>query len=175
MSDRKVLFKYCPMCRYRLKWVRVSGNRRLKCLKCGWVHYQNPLPAVVCLAENKKGQILIVKRGVMPHEERWALPGGFIELQETPEQACLRELKEETGAEGKIIKTIGDYIQDSKTYGPILVIGYEVKLSRELLVPGDDAKEVRFVAKEELPNIPFSSHRRIIADGYSNRSNCKVK
>ncbi|RKY29402.1 MAG: hypothetical protein DRP74_08905, partial [Candidatus Omnitrophota bacterium] len=67
------------------------------------------MPVAVCAAKNKEGKILVAKRNLKPGINKWALPGGFVELDESLEIACLRELEEETGLKGKIKKLIGIY------------------------------------------------------------------
>ena len=132
------------------------------CQKCGWIYYGNPLPVVVCAVKNRKDKILIAKRNLKPGLNKWALPGGFIESGETPEAACLRELKEETGLKGKIKRLIGVYVQKTKYYGSLLVIGYEVSISKDKLLLNDELKEAEFFSKKDLPGMPFLSHRKII-------------
>ncbi len=156
------MLKYCPQCKYPLRRIKINKRRRLVCQRCGWINYENPLPAVVAVVRNNK-KILLVKRGIEPHKGRWTLPSGFIEIEETPRVACLRELKEETNLEGKVLKIIGVYSQRSKMYKNILVVAYGVEAKRKReLTAGDDAQEVRFFPVKKLPNIPFSSHRQII-------------
>lgn len=155
-------FKFCPLCRYYLHKKQVDGHKRLVCQKCGWIYYGNPLPVVACVAIDKGGKILIVKRNLKPGINKWALPGGFVESNEAPETACLRELEEETGLKGKIKRLIGVYIQKTREYGSLLVTGYEVKISNNFLSLNNELKDARFFSKEDLPVIPFSSHRRII-------------
>ena len=155
-------FKFCPLCRYYLRKKRVDGYKRLACQKCGWIHYENPLPVAVCVAIDKGGDILIVKRNLKPGINRWALPGGFVESDEAPEIACLRELEEETGIKGKIKRLIGVYIQKTREYGSLLVMGYEVKVSKHSLSLNNELKDARFFNKKNLPAIPFSSHREIL-------------
>jgi len=155
-------FKFCPLCGRVLGEKQIEGQRRSVCQKCGWVYYKNPLPVAVCAAKNKEGKILIVKRNLKPGINKWALPGGFIESDESPEVACLRELKEETGLKGKIKKLIGIYIHKTKEYGSLLVIGYEVMIVRGLLSLNNELKDAKFFSKEDILFIPFSSHRNII-------------
>ena len=162
MRNEKFSFKFCPMCKHYLKWVTIDGRKRLVCQKCGWINYQNPLPVVACVVKNKKGHIFIVKRAIEPGIGKWALPGGFVESREDPQKACLRELKEETGLEGEIIRLIGVYTYRSKIYGSLLVIGYEVIIKEESLHISNELKEAKFVSRKNLPKIPFSSHRKII-------------
>ena len=164
MKNKKYPFKFCPMCKYYLKWMTIDGTKRLLCQRCGWINYQNPLPVAVCVVKNKEGHIFLAKRAIEPGIGKWALPGGFIESGEDPQDACLRELKEETGLEGEIIRLIGIYTYRSKIYGSLLVIGYEVTIKEEGFRINDELKEAKFVSRQNLPKIPFSSHRKIIED-----------
>jgi 8-oxo-dGTP diphosphatase len=159
----KRIFTYCPICSKRLEIFKAEKRRRLACPKCGWIKYENPLPSVAALVRNEKGEVLLVKRGVEPGKEKWALPSGFIEIEETPEKACLRELKEETGLKGKRIELIGVYSQRSKFYKNVLIIGYEIKATGKIS-PGSDSLDAKFFPIQRLPRIPFSSHREIIKD-----------
>jgi len=162
-------FKFCPLCRYHLRRKKIDGQRRVACSGCGWVYYGNPLPVAVCAVENREGKILIARRNLKPGINKWALPGGFVESDEAPEIACLRELKEETGLKGKIKRLIGVYIQKTRYYGPLLVIGYKVGISKDSLSLNNELKEAKFFNKKDLPIIPFSSHRRIIEEVFKNK------
>ena len=114
------------------------------------------------MAKDKEGKILIAKRNLKPGINKWALPGGFVEANETPEIACLRELEEETGIKGKIKRLIGVYVQKIREYGSLLVIGYEVEISKNYLSLNSELKDAGFFSKKDLPVISFSSHRKII-------------
>ncbi len=73
-----------------------AGASRHVCQQCHHVYYQNPIVLVavyVCVGES----ILWIRRGIAPAAGRLALPGGYMEKGETPEQAASRELEEETG------------------------------------------------------------------------------
>ena len=163
-------FKFCPMCKHKLCSVHVDDRKRSICQKCGWIYYENPLPVAVCVAKDRKDRILIAKRNIKPCINKWALPGGFIESGETSEEACLRELQEETGLKGEIKRLIGVYIQKSKYYGAHLVIGYEVSVSKITLSLNNELKVAKFFTKETFPHIPFLSHRKMIED-FLNRGN----
>lgn len=159
-------FKFCPLCKGYLRRKKVDGRRRLVCQKCGWINYKNPLPVAVCVAKDKKNKVFVAKRNLKLGKNKWALPGGFIESGETPEFACLRELKEETGLEGKIKRLLGIYLQGTKYYGWLLVIGYEAKVYKNKIVLNDELKEADFFLKKDIPYIPFSSHRKMIEEVY---------
>lgn len=158
------MFKYCPKCGAKLKLSRIEEEKRRACPQCHWVNYENPLPSSAALVRNEKGEVLLVKRGHEPGRGKWALPSGFIEIYETPEKACLRELREETGLKGEIVRLVGVYSQKSLLYRNVLIIGYEVE-ARGNLSPGSDSLEAEFFSLGNLPDIPFSSHRKIIKDG----------
>jgi len=156
------IFKFCPLCKYGLRQNLIEDRTRWVCQKCGWINYENPLPVAVCAAINANGKILIAKRNQKPEKNKWALPGGFIELNENPEKACLRELKEETGLEGTIVKLAGVYQQKTKIYGSLIIIGYVVKVFKDDIFLNGELKEAKFFSRKDSPSIPFLSHRKII-------------
>jgi len=67
----------------------------------------------------KDSKVLLMKRGTEPYQSFWSLPGGVINEGETPEQACIREVEEETGLNVHVIAEIarvGDTIQDTPVF-----------------------------------------------------------
>ena len=156
-------FKYCPFCGDVLTAGDIEGRSRLFCRKCAWVNYINPLPVISCLVSDPDGRILLIKRGIEPSKGAWALPGGFFEQEESPEDAGKRELKEETGIDGTPIRQVGITTHLSPVYGYLLMIGIEYKPEHYNVVAGDDAEEAGFYQLDSLPDIPFESHRRLIA------------
>lgn len=161
--DRRSI-KFCPICRADLSLKVVEDRKRAVCSVCGWINYENPLPCAAALVRNQDGAILLVKRGVEPAKGEWALPSGFIEIDETPEKACLRELKEETGLEGRIICLVGVYSQESARYKNVIIAGYEVE-AKGIPYPGSDSESVQFFSPDGLPQIAFPSHLEMIKDG----------
>ena len=90
---------------------------------------------------------------------------GFIELGETPEEACLRELEEETGASGRIVKLVGVVRQeDREVYGDMLVVEYLVEVGDEELAPGDEVENVKFFDMADLPDYYLAFFNRIIEE-----------
>jgi 8-oxo-dGTP diphosphatase len=156
-------FIYCPFCRTELSKSLVDGRERLVCNNCKWVNYRNPLPVVSCLVADPEGRILLVKRGIEPSKGEWALPGGFFELEEGPEEAGKRELKEETGLDGVATELIGVTTHLSPMYGHLLMVGVEYRVEKYDPKAGDDAEAALFYHPEESPDIPFESHRNLIS------------
>ena len=155
--------KFCQKCGGKLAVKEVDGRNRLVCEVCGRVHYQNPIPVVVAvLKKSDERKIGLVKRAIPPQLGKWALPGGFVEVDESPEEAVIREVKEEIGAEGKVQGLIGVQSDDSKLYGKVIVIGYEVVLINDNLLIGNEVQEFKFFPLSDHPPLAFPSHTAIL-------------
>ena len=153
---------YCHYCGSELirKWC--EGQSRLYCERCRQPIYENPTPATCLVVGNSKRQILLVKRSVEPKIGFWCLPGGYIELGETPEQAALRELKEETGLDGQIHRLLGATTNPHDENDKILMLGYLVTAFSGNLKAGDDASDVAWFPANGLPEIAFESHIKFL-------------
>lgn len=156
--------RFCPYCGGRLEKRYLERKNRFYCPSCGRIIYENPVPVVLAVAHNDKGEILLVKRGVEPEKGKWALVAGFLEVGESPEEGILRELREEAGLTGKLEKLLNVYSQDSERYGSIIAVAYLIKVEGTP-EPGDDAEDARFFQIKKIPDLPFESHRRALEDG----------
>lgn len=85
-------FKYCPRC--GSTQITITNQHRLNCRHCHLVFYQNVGAAVAVILE-KEGEILFTVRQKDPKKGRLDLPGGFTDPDETAEESCIRELREE--------------------------------------------------------------------------------
>lgn len=153
---------FCHICGNPLIEKYWEGKTRPFCTKCDLPVYENPVPASAVVVTDRGNNLLLVKRNVDPKKGFWALPGGFMELFETPGNSALRELKEETGLTGTINRLLGVEANNSDRYGTVLIVGYLVTDFSGELVPGDDAEQVAFFHPEDLPEIAFSSHDHFI-------------
>lgn len=156
--------KFCPYCGYKLVRKMLEGRKRLYCSKCGKIYYENPTPVVAIIARDYEGKILLIKRKIEPCKGEWALPSGFMEIEESPTEAALRELAEETGLKGKSKKLIGVYPNNSEVHGYLVAIIYEVEISGGKLCAGDDAEEAEFFAVNQIPPLAFQSHREALGE-----------
>jgi 8-oxo-dGTP diphosphatase len=154
--------RFCPLCGGRLERISREGRMRLYCGQCDRILYENPLPATAAAVLHDENDLLLVKRAMEPARGEWCLPGGFVELDETPEQGVLRELREETGLEGTVDHLIGVVPEASPLYGPLIIIGYEVSAHGGRLKAGDDAAEVKYFPLRGLPPLAFDSHQALI-------------
>ena len=90
-------YKYCPICgKHGLK--KVSAGK-MQCEACGYGIYLNPTIGAVGVIMDKAGRLLVVRRSKDPAQGTLHLPGGFVEVGETLEQAIVREVKEELNIE----------------------------------------------------------------------------
>lgn len=158
----KSRFRYCPKCGGELVREMIGDRYRLRCRHCGEIHYENPLPATALVARNERGELLLVRRSEPPCIGEWCLPGGFIETGETARQGALREFKEETGLDAKLIDVIDVATRVDGYWGDVVLIGFEVEISGGDLIAADDASEARFFPLENLPEIAFDTHRHMI-------------
>ena len=140
------------MCGRALELGVIEGKERKFCPNCDFIDYKNPLPVAIAIAVKDK-KFLLIKRGMAPRKGTWSSPSGFIECGETPEEACLRELKEETGVSGQVARLVGvGRIEDKEVYGDMLVVRYLIKVGNEEITPGDEVEDVRFFDIAELPD-----------------------
>ena len=112
------VLKFCPFCGSKnFIW---DNKKSHNCLDCGKRLYTNEVGAVIALIENEKGECLFTTRKFDPAKGKLDLPGGFIDLGETAEQAVVREIKEELNlGEVKLIKTFkGKEIEGVTTIHP---------------------------------------------------------
>ena len=151
---------YCSNCSKENTYSRIDGAIRYHCTKCNTIHYQNPKPTATLICVNKD-KILLVKRAFEPAKGEWSLPGGFIELGETPEDAAKRELKEETNLNGEVIKLLGHCSHFNSIFGDILLIGMEMKIKNwDNLKVGDDAQEAGIFDIDNCPKLAFDCHNK---------------
>ncbi|MDP6234962.1 MAG: NUDIX hydrolase [Candidatus Poseidoniaceae archaeon] len=119
------------------------------CDECnGWLN-----PALAADSAVRRGdEVLLIQRKFPPMKGAWAFPGGFVERDEDPAHAAVRELKEETGLDGtnpKVLMVMGDPKRDPRKH--IVSIVYEVHVDEQQRpVAGDDAEDARFWPIEEL-------------------------
>jgi ADP-ribose pyrophosphatase YjhB (NUDIX family)/ribosomal protein S18 acetylase RimI-like enzyme len=161
---------YCPVCGHTLGTREEGGRLRQACPNCGYVHYVNPVPAVGILIEKDDG-IVLIRRNNPPHKGAWTLPSGFIEADESAEEAAIREAYEETGLRVEIIEMAG---VNSFPEGPPvsgIMIFFRTRAVGGELQGGDDASEAAVFEPGNIPRLPFRTHREAIAHWLAQRQN----
>lgn len=132
--------------------------------------YEYPRPAItvdiaIFRPLGNEYQILLIKRGQEPYKDHYALPGGFIEMDESLEQAALRELSEETGIKNiplTQIQTFSDPDRDPRGRVISTCFGSVLKTEDQIHVrAGDDAADAAWFSLDGLPALAFDHHRII--------------
>lgn len=113
----------------------------------------------------RDGQILMIKRGIEPSKGWWALPAGYLDWNETTEEAVLRELKEETGVEGKVVELLGVYSSPERDPDDRqnVSVAYVIEPLSEI-GEGEEVEEIRWFDLDELPEKIAFDHRKMIND-----------
>ncbi len=131
-------FKFCPQCATALEWIAQledgGAKERLRCVACGWTHWNNPTPVLAAVI-SYRGQILLARNSAWTGR-KFALITGFMEAGETPQGGIAREISEETSLEATELSLIGVY--DFQRMNQIIIAYHavcrgEVKLSPELV------------------------------------------
>ncbi|HYT59019.1 MAG TPA: NUDIX domain-containing protein, partial [Haliangiales bacterium] len=86
-------FHHCPRC--GAKQAALPAGNSFKCAACGFLYYFNPAIAVAGFVFAADGRALFIRRAKEPAKGRLALPGGFVDFNETAEEALRRETREE--------------------------------------------------------------------------------
>jgi ADP-ribose pyrophosphatase YjhB (NUDIX family) len=157
-------FRSCPLCATPLELIDHDHRLRKVCPSCRFVDYNNPAPAAGAIVI-KEGKLLLVKRAQDPYQGDWCIPAGFMEWDESPSDCARRELKEETGLDiipGRIFNVYSG--TDDPRTNAVLIL-YFAQIAGGVAVAGDDAADLRFFGRDEMPsNIAFIAHRQAIED-----------
>jgi len=125
---------------------------------------KTPLLATDCVVFDRQGHVLLIRRGHPPFKGRYALPGGFVEIGETVEAACRRELKEETGVKVRKLKLVGVYSDPKRDpRGHCVSVVFMAQVNNAKPQAGDDAAAAEWVKNWRREKLAFD-HAKILAD-----------
>jgi len=138
-------------------------------VKKGKYIYDWPRPtvsvdAVVFAFFESKAKLLLIKRRYEPFKDKWALPGGFVDIDEELEDAVARELAEETGLAGVRLEqmhTFGNVGRDPRGRQITIAFMGIAKKGLNRIKAGDDAAEARWFDIEKLPKDMGFDHEKI--------------
>ncbi len=134
--------------------------------------YTNPVPAVDLIIEIAgQGWVLIERRNPPPG---WALPGGFVEVGESLEQAAVREAREETCLEVELLGQFHTYSDPARDPRMHCISTVFVARAEGTPKAEDDAKSVAVFPKDRLPEVMAFDHRKILED-YLNSHWCQPR
>jgi 8-oxo-dGTP diphosphatase len=129
--------------------------------------YPRPMVTVDAVVFRKNGtsnEVLLIKRGHYPYEGMWALPGGFVDMEETLEEAIVRELEEETGLKNVELWQLNAYseIHRDPRGRNISITFYGIAdLIDTTVTSGDDAADARWFNVDQMPELAFD-HKKVV-------------
>ena len=126
--------------------------------------YPRPMVTVDIVLLTAARKVLLIQRKNEPFKDQWALPGGFVDMQETVEEAAHRELEEETGLKNIHMEQMQVFSSPGRDpRGRTISVVFTGFLKGAEIPPraGDDARNAAWVAMDELPGLAFD-HTEII-------------
>ena len=121
-----------------------------------------PLLTVDCVVLDRQGRLLLIRRGHPPFKGEHALPGGFVDVGETVEDACRRELMEETGVKAGKLHLVGVFSDPGRDpRGHTVAVAYVTRVRSAKAAASDDAAAVEWVASWQRLKFAFD-HKKII-------------
>jgi 8-oxo-dGTP diphosphatase len=114
----------------------------------------------------KEGKIALIKRANEPSKGKWTIPGGLVELAESPEQAVIREAQEETGLEvdnPTLIDVVSnvDLDENNKVKYHYVIIDYLVHVKKGTAQAGSDAMDLRWVPFDDVESYNLTASFRL--------------
>ena len=141
---------FCSNCGASLRFGSIPGElrHRLSCRSCGHIAYVNPRLVVTTLPITAAGEIVLLRRGIEPGLGSWAQPGGFLEVDETVNQAAIRETWEETGLLVEPGEIVGLY---TRLEAAVVTIVFEARIVGGSPTVTPEALEVAAFRPETIP------------------------
>lgn len=169
MKDNK--FNFCPECGSE-KIITENNGRKWKCPECGLTLYNNVAAAIGLVIINSKNEVLLEKRAKEPRMGFLAVPGGFVDADESLEDAARRECMEELGVEVSSIKYLASF-PNTYEYKNVVYktcdVFFEARINsnEEFRLQKTEVQDVQWLpcgTKEDVEKIPlaFESARKTL-------------
>ena len=153
---------FCINCGSRLEPRVIDGRELEACPNDDFVLWRDP-KVVAAVVVEVDGKIVAGRRAIEPGYGLWCLPGGFVDQNEDPATAAVRECREEIGADVELTGLLGVYHIPKTTAPSIVGIAYQARLAPGATISaGAEMLEVRAFPLGELPDLAFPSHRAIV-------------
>lgn len=146
---------FCLQCGTQLKQKPIENREREFCPQCGWINYLQLKISAGCRVE-QEGKLLLVQRGIDPFKGTWHMPAGFVEVNELPALAAMRETREESGLVVETTHLVDAYFYDDDPRGNGVVLYYAAIFKGGRLEVSDETQSARFFTPDELSKIPLA-------------------
>lgn len=156
--------QYCMKCGASLRLVQLEGRERSQCPQCGWVFYpQLKVGSAAMIIQD--GQVLLARRSHEPWRGYWYLPAGYVEVDETPEAAAIRETLEETGLRIAVDHLAGVYAFNDDPRGNGVLLVYRCSVTGGELEASPETDAFGYFAADTMPSlIAGAGHSDAIQD-----------
>jgi NAD+ diphosphatase len=158
---------YCGKCGALLKTNQSAQSSAKKiCPNCNWKWYEPPIPVVVVLLSNVSNDIVYVRHSDFPTNV-WSLISGYVQVDETAEDAAVREVKEETGLDSEVVNFAGSIVSINKRSE--LFLTFHCRILGGELQAGDDAEFVE-IGKPDIHRVPNGTIAQRMITKYLNNT-----
>jgi 8-oxo-dGTP diphosphatase len=143
----------------------VEGRHRKRCARCRFVLFENPASAAAGVVVDARLRVLLVRRAIEPFRGSWALPAGYQEADELPQETARREVMEETGIDVRVGRLLDLVFVPKDARKPANVAFFLCQPTGGRLRAGEDAVEAAWFPLAGLPadlgfqNGPLLLHR----------------
>jgi len=144
--------RFCPNCGGHLseRLLETEDRPRLVCDQCQRILYLNPKVVAGVIIE-RGGRLLLLRRAIEPRYGTWTFPAGYMEIDETAEQAAVREVEEEVGLKVKLGPLVGVYSRPAPEAPGVLVVVFQGQRPRGRVKIGREVMEARWFALDAIP------------------------
>jgi ADP-ribose pyrophosphatase YjhB (NUDIX family) len=161
---------YCVRCGSVLETRVIEGRELRACPNDDFVLWRDPKVTSAVVVE-VDGGVVLGRRAIEPGRGLWCLPGGFVNDDEHPADAAMRECMEEISAAVELTSLIGVYHVPKQDAPSMVGIAYRARLADGAqLRAGPEMVEVRVFPLDSLPPLAFPSHRQVIDEFLKSRA-----
>ncbi len=161
--------KFCTACGSPTRPVIPPDDDHVRavCTRCGRVHYNNPKVVVGCIPE-WRGKILLCRRDIEPRKGKWTLPAGYLEAGESVQDGAVRETREETRAE---VRIISPYRLFNIVFVDQIYLMFRARMTSDRFGPTSESADVRLMDESDIPwdHIAFAVIRQTLEHYFKDR------
>lgn len=147
------IFKFCPKC--GSSKFPINSPTSKKCEVCGFEYFKNPSIGVAAVVFDEQGRLMVTRRSREPAKGTLDLPGGFVNINETIEEAVIREVKEETNIDIEVVEYLFDipntYIYSGMDCSPLdFMVECKITNMDNIQIDKSENSELIFLKPEEI-------------------------
>ena len=163
---------FCAHCGATLteKVIPTEDRPRLACDR-GHISYLNP-KLIANIIPERGSNLLLMRRAIEPRYGSWTMPGGFVEIDESPEKAAIREAQEEVNLDVSLSGLVGVYSRPAPDGPGVVALVFRGSSGLQEPTPGREALEVRWFTPEEIPwsELSYETTRLALRDWLEGRA-----